>query len=177
MRSSVHLAKFMFPLAAALLVLSARGAAGSSLGSDDTDFVKKAAKANIAEVQLSRLALKKSTSPEVKEFATTMIHDHTKANVKLSTLASSKGVKMPDSKSFGADASYAKLKMLSGKSFDESYVKTMVDDHKDAVELFSKVSRDSQDADVKRFATKTLPALQEHQSKIEKIQSNMAGTQ
>lgn len=177
MKTSVRSSsKLLLPLTAALLILSARGFSASSLGSDDTDFVKKAAKGGLAEVQMGRLAVQKGASPEVKAFGNQMIRDHSKANEQLSSLAASKGVKLPDSKSFSEDVSMAHLKMLSGKSFDEAYIKMMVDDHKEDVADFQKAAQYSQDPDVKQFASKTLPTLQGHLSKIEKIQNDFGGT-
>jgi putative membrane protein len=164
--------RFLVPLAAAVFVLSARSLVGSSLGGDDTDFVKKAAKGNLAEVEMGRLAVEKGATPEVREFGNRMIRDHSKANRELSALAASKGVDLPKSASLGEDVSYVHLKMLSGKSFDDAYIKMMVEDHKGDVADFQKVSEYSQDPDVKHFATKTLPTLESHLSKIEKIQTN-----
>ena len=161
---------------AALLILSAGAFAASSLGSDDTEFVKNAAKGNLAEVQMGRLAVTKAASPEVREFGSQMIRDHTKANEALSHLAVAKGVQLPDSKSIGEDVSMAHLRMLSGKSFDDAYIKIMVDDHKEDVQAFQKAAEYSQDPDVKHFAGKTLPTLQGHLTKIEKIQNDFGGT-
>jgi putative membrane protein len=143
----------------------------SELNSADTDFVKKAAKGGMAEVELGRLALQKAASADVKEFANLMIKDHSKANQELTALAASKGVDLPKGEGLSADASAMHLKMLSGKSFDDAYVKAMVDDHKEDVEDFKKESESAQDSDVKSFAEKTLPTLENHLSKIKKIQA------
>jgi putative membrane protein len=163
-------------LSAALVVLSAPTIWASNLGSDDTSFVKNAAKGNLAEVEMGKLAARKSTSPEVKEFANRMIRDHTKANQELSALAASKGVDVPKSASLSEDVSYTHLKMLSGKSFDDEYIKMMVADHKEDVAMFQKAADNSQDPDVKHFASKILPTLQGHLTKIEKIQGDFGGT-
>ncbi len=157
-------------------VFCMQATAASRLGSDDTDFVKKAAKGNLAEVELGRLALQKSSSSEVKQFASRMIKDHSKANQKLSALAASKGVDVPTSVSLGSDVSMAHLKMLSGKSFDDAYIKMMVDDHKEDVSAFQKEADSSQDPEVKEFAAKTLPTLQAHLTKIEQIQNDFPGS-
>jgi putative membrane protein len=168
--------RFLVPLAAAFLLTSATVIAGSSLGRDDTDFVEKAAKGNLAEVEMGRLAVQKAASPELKAFGNRMIRDHSKANRELSALAASKGVDVPKSASLSEDVSYAHLKMLSGKSFDDAYIKMMVDDHKEDVSAFQKAADYSQDPAVKHFASKTLPTLQSHLTKIEQIQSDFGGT-
>ena len=46
---------------------------------DDGDFVRDVAIMNMAEIQLSRMALEKATGPDVKMFAQTLIDDHTAA--------------------------------------------------------------------------------------------------
>jgi putative membrane protein len=98
------------------------------------------------------------------------IRDHSKANRELSALAASKGVDLPESKSIGGDVS------LSGKSFDDAYIQMMVGDHKEDVAAFQKAAEYSQDSDVKHFASKTLPTLQGHLTKIEQIQTDFGGT-
>ncbi len=134
--------------------------------------MKKAAKGNLEEIDLGRLAARKALSPEVKQFANRMIRDHSKANQELASLAASKGVEVPKSASLSAGASAMHLKMVSGKSFDEAYVKMMVEDHKEDVAAFQKESESAQDPDVKNFASKTLPTLQSHLDKITQIQSD-----
>ncbi len=169
-------ARLLLPLSAAVIVLSVGGRASSSLGGDDTDFVKNAAKGNLAEVELGRLAVQKGSSAEVKDFGSRMIRDHSKANRELSVLAASKGVELPKHDSIGTDVSFEHLKMLSGKSFDDAYVKMMVEDHKEDIAAFQRAADGSQDPDVKHFAAKLLPTLQSHLTKIEKIQNdNMTG--
>jgi putative membrane protein len=160
------------PLALVGAMLALAGA-HATVGSDDETFIKKAAQGGMAEVELGKLAEQKSTNPEVKSFAARMVRDHSAADRKLTALAASKGVELPSGKGMGNDATYLKLKVLSGKSFDKAYVNAMVDDHKEDVADFEKQSNEAQDPDVKMFATKTLPTLKSHLDAIQKIQSNM----
>lgn len=148
-------------------------AAAGSLNSTDSDFVKMAAKGGTAEVEMGHLALEKSRNADVKAFASRMIKDHTAANTKLKALASSKGVEVPSGKGIGNDATYMKLKVLSGETFDKSYVNSMVDDHKEDVAAFEKEAGEAADSEVKVFATKTLPTLKSHLEQIEKLQAAM----
>jgi putative membrane protein len=160
-------------MAACVLTISALTISlADSLDSSDSDFVKKAAKGNLTEIDLGRLAARKAVSPEVKQFADRMIRDHSKANRELTALAASKGVDVPKSAPLSEDASAMHLKMLSGKSFDEAYVKMMVEDHKEDVADFQKESESATDPDVKNFVSKTLPVLQSHLDKITQIQAD-----
>lgn len=167
--------KFIIGILPALLGSGLVFSAATNLNSNDLDFVNNAAKGGTTEVQLGHLAAQKSKNPEVQRFASRMVRDHSKIDVKLTALASSKGVQLPDGKGLMNDATYLELKVLSGKEFDKAYVKSMVADHKDDVSSFEKQSADAQDPDVKSFAARTLPMLQEHLNIIEKIQSEIGG--
>ena len=51
---------------------------------------------------------------------------------------------------------------MSAGEFDKAYMQHMVGDHNEAVTLFQNGSTNSSDSDIKAFATKNLPILQEH---------------
>jgi putative membrane protein len=135
----------------------------------DSSFYKDAAEAGIAEVDAGNLAGEKATDPKLKEFAAMMVKDHSAANMKLQTLAASKNVKLPTSASVGQTASQAKLKMLSGETFDKSYIKGQVKAHKETVALLKKEIASGEDADAKAFAKATLPTVQSHLEAIAAI--------
>ena len=54
------------------------------------------------------------------------------------------------------------LKKKTGKEFDRAYMGMMVTDHNEDVNKFQVTSNNAADADVKAFATKTLPVLRGH---------------
>ena len=62
------------------------GGAGANVNSDD-EFVRDVAAKNLAEVELSRVALGRSASPEVKAFAQMMVDDHGAAANALKSLS------------------------------------------------------------------------------------------
>jgi putative membrane protein len=66
-------------------------------------------------------------------------------------------------------ATKTKLEVLSGTAFDKSYVKGMVDDHKEDIKEFQKEASTGQDADAKAYAAATLPTLKAHLKKIQAI--------
>ena len=67
-----------------------------------------------------------------------MVKDHSAANQELMSLAQSKGMKLPDGPGMGADATKMKLDVLSGETFDKSYVKGQIKAHRETVELLQK---------------------------------------
>jgi putative membrane protein len=135
----------------------------------DSSFYKKAAEGGIAEVELGNLAQQKASNPSAKEFGTMMVTDHTAANEKLKAIAATKGIDLPTSPSVGQLAAEGKLKLLSGETFDKSYIKEMIDDHKEDIKEFEKEATSGHDPDAKAFAAATLPTLKLHLKKIESI--------
>ena len=55
-----------------------------------------------------------------------------------------------------------KLSKLSGSEFDKAYMREMVSDHEKDVAAFKKESTSAKDADLKNWAAKTLPTLEDH---------------
>ena len=135
------------------------------------NFWTKAAQGGMAEVELAKIALQKSQNADVKKFAQMMVTDHTKANDELKALAAKKSVVLPTD--IGSHKSTMDdLSKLSGADFDKAYVKAMVEDHEEDVDLFDD-NTDNSDADIKAFTTKTLPTLKSHLETIKGIQSKM----
>ena len=128
----------------------------------DKSFYEKAAEGGIAEVNDATLATQSATDPKVKEFAAMMIKDHSAANNKLSALAATKNLTLPTSASVLDMASHAKLKVLSGETFDKSYIKGQIAAHKDTVKLLRKEIASGEDPDAKAFAKSILPTVEGH---------------
>lgn len=130
--------------------------------STDATFALKAAQGGVAEVKLGQLAIEKASSPEVKSFAQKMIDDHSKANEKLKTAAGKSHMTLPTTMNAKDQTLYNKLSGLSGAAFDHAYMKAMVKDHENDIKEFQNESNKGANPDMKRFASDTLPTLQEH---------------
>jgi putative membrane protein len=135
----------------------------------DSDFYKKAAEGGIAEVELGRLAEDKSANASVKDFGAMMVTDHSAGNEKLKVIAAKKNIELPTTPSAGQMATKAKLEVLSGATFDKSYIKAMVQGHQETIKLFETEASSGQDADAKAFAAATLPTIKAHLKKIQAI--------
>jgi putative membrane protein len=135
----------------------------------DASFYKHAAEGGIFEVDAGNLAQQKSSNQQVKDFGAMMVKDHSAANQKLQSIAASKNISLPSSASVGQMATKAKLDMLSGATFDKSYIKSQISAHQQTIALFKKEIAAGQDADAKTFATDTLPTVQAHLKAIRAI--------
>lgn len=135
----------------------------------DSTFAMKAASGGMTEVALGKMATEKGSSQAVKDFGQKMVDDHGKANDELKALASSKNMTLPSAPNAKDQATIDKMSKLSGAAFDKAYTKDMVMDHKNDITLFQKEATSGTDPDVKAFASKTLPTLQDHQKMINDI--------
>ena len=110
----------------------------------DRDFVRDAAIANMAEVEIGRLALQRSSDANVKKFAQMMIDDHTEAGNALQSMASRHHIEMPTQVD---DAHKEKAEELGKKQmaeFDRDYADAMVDGHQAFVDkLESRIDKDT----------------------------------
>lgn len=136
--------------------------AANQLVLGDKDFLENAAHAGHTEIEGSKLAQTHSKSADVKAFADQMVKDHTRVGEELSALAKSKGYVLPKGPSLVQLAILKTLDMRD-ESFDEKYVSQIgVTEHEDAIKLFQKAATEAKDADIKGFAVKNLPGLEQH---------------
>lgn len=148
-------------------VASASGAGmnattAGGLGAADRKFIDNAAIGGMAEVAAGKMAQEKGSSESVKTFAGRMVQDHGKANDELMQLASAKGVTPPAALDRHHQMMADHLSKLSGAAFDREYMNGMVADHKETVALFQKEASSGSSEEVKAWAAKMLPTLQDH---------------
>jgi putative membrane protein len=158
-------AAMLFTSAFAFGAFAAEPMRTAALGDDDSKFLEKAASADMLEVESGRLAAQKATNPQLKRFGQKMAADHAQATGKLRALAARKGVALPSVMSDDHQKKLAKLREeKAGEDFDARFRDLMVDSHEDAVSLFEHTAKDGKDPDVRAFAAKMLPKLQQHQA-------------
>jgi putative membrane protein len=140
------------------------------------EFVKKAGAAGMAEVEMGKLGSQKATNADVKAYAKQMVADHTKANKELASVARTKDLEVPSSPDMMHKAMMKKFEaQAADQDFDHDFMQQMVKDHKAVVELFGTASRDeSLDPDLRAFASKTLPVLQQHMKDAQALETKLA---
>jgi putative membrane protein len=179
-KKSEHLMKRVSLIAAACVLLSAPvlpqsprpATTGATAGNVSTsDFVRKVATSDMFEIQSSQLALEKGLDSDTKPFAEKMVKDHEQTTRELKDLVQSGKVK--EQPPTALDDEYKRkldeLAKLSGKDFDRAYHQTQKQAHQEAVALFRAYAQNGDNPDLKQWAAKTLPHLQEHLSMAEKL--------
>jgi putative membrane protein len=135
----------------------------------DKSFYDNLAEGGLAEVSDGTLASQSATDPKLKDFGAMMVKDHSAANDKLSALAATKGLTLPTSASVTEMATHAKLKLLSGDTFDKSYIKGQINAHRGTIKLLRKEIATGQDPDAQAFAKSVLPTVRKHLKAIDDI--------
>jgi len=138
----------------------------------DKEFVLKASQGGMTEVELGRLASDKGGTSQVKDFGSRMVKDHSQANDELKGLADKKGIAVDSKLDSRNQSQVDKLSKLSGPAFDKAYVTSQVRAHESTVKLFKEEAKSGQDPDLKSFASRTLPTLENHCSSIMDIQKS-----
>jgi putative membrane protein len=105
-----------------------------------------------------------------------MISEHTQAQNQLKQLATPKKLTLPQSVGEQNKQVAANLTKLSGAEFDSAYMNQMFKDHQKTVSLFQQEANGGQDPDLKAFAAKTLPNLQQHLQQAQSLANNTTGT-
>ena len=147
----------------------------STLGIAPTtaDFVKEAVMSDMLEIESSRIAEQKGISDE-KKFAQQMIADHTKTSSALKSMVTSGDLQaeIPDALDSSSQSKLDKLRDAKPETFPSQYDPMQVSAHKDAVSLFERYAKGGDNAKLKDWAGKTLPALQHHLEMAQELDKN-----
>jgi putative membrane protein len=141
------------------------------LSERDYRFAAEAARGGMAEVQMGQLAIQKGANPTVRSFGQRMVTDHSQADHQLTQVLAQKGASPPANLSTGDRLTLGRLENLSGANFDKAYAEDMVKDHEKDVKDFEKNIPQVADPELKAWAEKTLPILQQHLSLARQMQN------
>jgi putative membrane protein len=141
------------------------------------DFVDEASALGRAEIEGATVALSKTTSTNVKEFAQKMLDDHGQANEELTKIATKKNLKVASEADLMNKVKGMALKLRSGESFDEAYANNQIVAHEQTIALFRKALREVDDPDLKAFAKAKLPTLEQHLKQAKALTANVETTQ
>jgi putative membrane protein len=172
-RSVVIIALSAVLLSTVAFAQSAAGKIGvnSALGiaPKTADFVKEAAG---WKFESSKIAQQKGDADE-KTFAGHMIADHTKTSSELKGLVSGDMVAaIPTVLDGSSQKKLDKLRDAKPEDFASEYDPMQVSAHKDAVSLFQRYAKGGDDAKLKDWAAKTLPALEHHLKMAQDVNKN-----
>jgi len=139
----------------------------------EQDFMMKASEANLAEIDMARIALEKSDNSDVRDYANMIRSDHTSALKDLADLMKQKNVSQPRTLAAETQQDINRMSNLTGPDLDREFMNMMVSDHQKIVEMFRDQQAIVQNADVKDYVDDFLPELEMHLDKAQRLQSKL----
>jgi putative membrane protein len=146
---------------------------------NDAQIAHVAVTANSIDSATSVLAKQTGTAKAVKDFAQTMITDHTGVNKQAVALATKLKVTPEDNDvsrqlRSGADQNTSNLQGKSGADFDSTYIDHEVTYHQAVLDALDKtLIPGAQNAELKALLEKVRPAIAAHLDRAKQIQGNL----
>jgi putative membrane protein len=147
---------------AALVSVGVAAYAAPQLSDTDRTFVTQAVQGGMAEVSDAQLALKKSKDPMVVTFARRMVADHGAANAKLAAILRQQRIDAPKTVGPANLLTHGKLDVLTGATFNSSYLKGERKVHESTISLFRQEIASGRDPQLVAFARSALPTVMAH---------------
>lgn len=177
-----------FALGAAVMVASmmggitAWGANGENtkpLDSQETAFLRTAAQDDVFEERLGQYAAEHAALDETKQLGKQMATDHEADLKQIEQLAKDHGVDLaghdndltPQQKTI-----YDRLTAKAGKDFDKDYTKLMLAEHNRMISAYQRERDHAADVDVREYAGKVVPTLEQHKKMATDTQKAAWGT-
>jgi putative membrane protein len=125
----------------------------------DSLFLVNVTQINLEEIKLGMLAQQISMTHDIEELGKIMEVDYTKFLNDITYLAVKKQIAIPTISTKELKNEYKKLSKKAGGDFDLAYSTMMVDKIRATIFVFDAASNKADDADIKAWATASLPNL------------------
>lgn len=166
----------------AVAVVAAGSAVAYAQAPTDAQIIGIVQTANQIDIDQARLALKKSSNAQVKDFANQMISDHTSLQKSVADLSKKLGVKEATSdtakqlKQQAADEA-KKLNGLKGKDFDREYVSHEIAYHQAVIDAAKNtLIPNAKNAQLKSALEGAAPLLQGHLQHAQQLDQSLQGS-
>ena len=122
---------------------------------DVATYIVDLASTGMTELDMSKMAVERATTPAVKSYAQEVVQAHDKDDQKIKQLASEYNITLPDGLSNDGQEMVMKLKQQNGAEFDKQYLDNMADINDKAISKTKDLADNTDKMDLKEFATKT----------------------
>jgi len=139
----------------------------SQANDPDRLFALCASMENQFEVQLGQIAQQKSQDQKVKDIAQKVVQDHQAANQQLQTATQGAGWQTAKGLTPFHQQVLKVFQSLNGRDFDQQYISHLKTCHAAAISAYSDEAQLAKNQQIKDYAAKTLPTIQEHSQHIQ----------
>ena len=146
---------------------------------NDAQIAMIAVTADTVDIDAGKMAMEKTSNRAVKEFAETMVRDHTAVNVKATALAKKLGVTPQESdisRSLKADGDkkIAELKAMTSAEFDKAYIDNEVSYHEAVLGALDKtLIPNTRNAELRVLLESARPIFVSHLAHAKKLQASL----
>ncbi|MDB6028119.1 MAG: hypothetical protein JWM68_4342 [Verrucomicrobiales bacterium] len=152
-------------------VATATGLNPDDPGLEDSRFASQTLCRGAGEMDLSRLGVDRSQNPDLKLLAQRIFDDHSRADDDLRIIIRQQGI--PISSELDQEDDVASLQRLSGSNFDRMFIHHLMETRREEIKNFKAAARNARNSDLREFASRGLPVLEEHLRIAENIAKNV----
>lgn len=128
----------------------------------NAQFLVNAAEISRNEIRYGQMGKDKGSQTHIKVLGTMVKSDHEILLAEVTALAKVKNVALPTAQTVRGVRTYERLNQVMGIDFGKEYSKVLIAEHREAIKIFEETSQTSEDADVRSWASKSLPLLRSH---------------
>ena len=146
------------------------GATAGSFSAIDRDFALTAAANNLLEIGAAQMARNRTSSPDILSYASMLEQHHSAAHAELTALMRARGVLPPSVVPYTMQEVMNRLGTTRGGDFDRKFVVDVgLTAHASAIATFQQQMPRLSDPELRAWAAKTLPVLQQHHSVAQQL--------
>ena len=154
-----------------------KGAAAVSaakLSPADQSLMMEVAKGGMMQLEVSKVAVQKASSEEIRQFAQAEVDEQTGLSAKLKEIADAKGITLPSTPDPQTQTMVSQLQALSGKALDRMYVsESGVKGHEKLDKVMSMVESKASDASLQGIGKAAHPLVKTHLKVARQIMEKM----
>jgi len=149
-------------LASAFIYAALASAKSAAVPKSDADFLAMAAQADMTMAHIGKMAKDRAAESKVRDFASTLVQDHTNDYQRLNELAAKLGDTVPKAIDQRNNRTIAELDRSKGKSFDHSFLARQSAEHQKLIDAFKWEAEHGATPAIKDYANKALPTIERH---------------
>ncbi|MFN3514402.1 MAG: DUF4142 domain-containing protein [Phenylobacterium sp.] len=133
-------------------------------------YVSNAAIGDMYEIEAGRMAQERAQNADVKAFGQMLVTDHTATSNEMKPLAAAAGETAPTEMDERRKGLLDNLRAASAADFDRVFLDQQVAAHQEAITLHRGYADKGEDAQLKAFAGRTVPKLEQHLERARQLQ-------
>jgi putative membrane protein len=140
---------------------------------NDAIFVAEAASADMLYLQLSKEAITRGVSPEVKAMAQQMQEEHEQMLTELQELSSRANFVLPQTLGNAHKEIYEEVASKEGIAFDLAYIREVRHLHDELLDRYQDMAENGVSMEVKQYASRQLPLIRQHLEQAEALEKKI----